>query len=118
MLQSQIVGPYTSPVCFGFWHYIYTEDNAIYDKLIVSYTAPSSGKQNKLGTVKDSSIKAWQYFNVTVQNIPKGRFQLQTIQQRFGKADVAIDDIAITQGGCGSSVPTIPSTVTQDSNCM
>ena len=51
----------------------------------------------------------------SMPSIPQGRFQLLTIKGDESDADVAIDDITIKQGACGTAVsttvrPAVPTT--------
>ena len=111
ILQSELLGPFTTPHCFGFYYHIYDEDNDeddIIPKLSVQYVETSKhGKPvTIMSNISSSDLDKWQQFSITVNNFAQGLFQLVTVEGRTSEADVAIDDISIKQGACGHIVTT------------
>ena len=113
VLQSELLGPYSSQMCFSFYYHIMSETYRTAPKLTVQYVSPQiTGGVKFLGNVSSKYLNRWLNFNVTLPNLPLGRFQLKTIKGQLSEADVAIDDITIKYGSCAQPVTTAPPTQT------
>lgn len=104
VLRSEPLGPLTT-ACFGFYYHIY-DDWDVAPKLSVLYQPNTGAQATVLGTLHSSDLDQWRLFNVTVNNLPAGRFQLQTFLGQSSAADVAVDDISIRPGACSNLRPT------------
>ena len=106
VLQSELLGPYTGQVCFSFYYNIQSETRAVSPKLTVLYVSPEFSQTLLNKSISSHTNSVWNIYNVSLINLPQGRFQLKTILGQVSKADVAIDDISIKPGLCGQSVST------------
>ena len=107
ILQSELLGPIQPQYCFGFFYHIFTAEWEVAPKLTVLYQSVQLGSPILLGNISSSFRDRWQQFNVTVTGLPMGRFQLKTFEGQSSEADVAIDDITLKPGACGTTQPTV-----------
>ena len=121
LLQSEVLGPFIAPVCFGFWYHIlddYRESlNKALELRVVYSDILSNNTLIELMNITTTTQTEWQPFNMTLNKLPRGRFQLMTFEGQAARADVAIDDIFVRNGRCDgmtSTTQTKPMTSTPE----
>lgn len=112
VLQSELLGPSDTTVCFGFWYHILDDYRQTLNKALklrVVYLNAADNTVTELKNISTTTQEEWQPFNVSLPKLPTGRFQLRTFEGQVSRADVAIDDIFLKSGSCDAVTSTTQS---------